>query len=42
MNTSFNLAGRPIVETIRDALYTARQSKLKYVYFADVNKLFIK
>ena len=41
MNTSFNLAGRPIVETQRDAIYTLRQSKLKYVYFADFNKLYI-
>lgn len=41
MNTSFNLAGRPIVETQKDAIYTLRQSKLKYVYFADFKKLYI-
>tara|TARA_R110000751_G_scaffold167146_2_gene273034 strand:+ start:2781 stop:4322 length:1542 start_codon:yes stop_codon:yes gene_type:complete len=42
MNTSFNLAGFPIVDTFKDILYTLRNSKLKYVYFSDEKKLLIK
>ena len=42
MNTSFNLAGYPIVESIEDVLFTLRNSSLKYVYFADEKKLLIK
>jgi carbamoyltransferase len=42
MNTSFNLAGYPIVETFEDVLFTLRNSSLKYVYFADYKKLLIK
>jgi carbamoyltransferase len=39
MNTSFNLAGDPIVETPENAIDTLRKSKLEYLYFADINKL---
>jgi len=42
MNTSFNLAGYPIVETFEDVLFTLNNSNLKYVYFADEKKLLIK
>ena len=42
MNTSFNLAGYPIVESFNDILFTLRQSSLKYVYFPDFKKLLIK
>tara|TARA_R110000822_G_scaffold1090_1_gene4998 strand:- start:494 stop:2059 length:1566 start_codon:yes stop_codon:yes gene_type:complete len=42
MNTSFNLAGYPMVEKFKDVLFTLRNSKLKYVYFSDENKLIIK
>tara|TARA_Y100000114_G_scaffold47469_1_gene43279 strand:+ start:2373 stop:3914 length:1542 start_codon:yes stop_codon:yes gene_type:complete len=42
MNTSFNLAGYPIDETFEDILFTFRNSKLSYVYFADEQKLLIK
>jgi carbamoyltransferase len=31
-NTSFNLAGDPLVETFEDAINTLRKSKLKYLY----------
>ena len=32
LNTSFNLAGFPLVENINDALYTLINSKIKYLY----------
>lgn len=35
-NTSFNLAGEPIVETIEDAISTLHRSKLNYVYFPEI------
>lgn len=38
-NTSFNLAGDPIVETLEDALDTLRRSKLEYLYLPDANLL---
>lgn len=41
-DTSFNLAGDTMVETIEDALWTSRNSDIKYIYFADLGKLYIK
>ena len=41
LNTSFNLAGQPIVPDIGNALYTLKVSKLKFVYFPEVNKVVI-
>lgn len=38
-NTSFNLAGDCIVETIDDALRTLYNSKINYLYLADYNLL---
>jgi carbamoyltransferase len=38
-NTSFNLGGDPLVETIDDALSTLRRSELKYLYLPEVGKL---
>lgn len=38
-NTSFNLGGDPLVETVEDALYSLKYSKLKYIYFADLGIL---
>lgn len=41
-NTSFNLAGDPLAETVVDAIVTMFNSNLEYVYLADINKLLIK
>lgn len=38
-NTSFNLAGEPLVETPEDALRTFHNSDIKYLYFPEVGKL---
>ena len=35
-NTSFNLAGAPLVETLTDALNTLYRSKLKYLYLPEL------
>ena len=39
LNTSFNLAGDPIVETVEDALESLRKSHIQYLYLPDVNKV---
>jgi carbamoyltransferase len=41
-NTSFNLAGDPLVETIDDALITLYRSKLKYLYLPELGVLVTK
>ena len=38
-NTSFNLGGEPLVETLEDALWTLQQSKIEYLYLPEYNKL---
>ena len=38
-NTSFNLGGEPLVETVQDALWTLRNSGINYLYLADIGKL---
>lgn len=38
-NTSFNLGGDPLVETIDDALDTLRRSEIQYLYLPEINKL---
>ena len=38
-NTSFNLGGDPLVETIDDAIHTLRTSKLEYMYMPELGKL---
>ena len=38
-NTSFNLGGAPLVETLDDALHTLAVSKLEYLYLPEFNKL---
>jgi carbamoyltransferase len=41
-NTSFNLAGEPLVETLDDALHTLYNSKLKYLYLPELGVLVTK
>lgn len=41
-NTSFNLAGEPLVETIEDALETMLNSDMKYMYVPELNMLLEK
>ena len=38
-NTSFNLAGEPLVETLKDALDTIKRSKINYLYLPEKGKL---
>ena len=41
-NTSFNLAGQPLVENLPDAVLTLLNSEMKYLYLPEVGKLFTK
>lgn len=41
-NTSFNLAGQPLVESLYDALVTLVNSEIKYLYLPELGKLVIK
>jgi carbamoyltransferase len=41
-NTSFNLAGEPLVETLVDAINTLLKSDIKYLYLPDLGKLLVK
>jgi carbamoyltransferase len=41
-NTSFNLAGDPLVETVLDAVDTIARSEIKYLYLPDIKKLIYK
>jgi carbamoyltransferase len=41
-NTSFNLAGDPLVETFGDAINTLERSELEYLYLPEVGKLLTK
>jgi len=41
-NTSFNLAGQPLVETPEDAFKTFEGSELDHLYFPEVHKLISK
>lgn len=38
-NTSFNLGGEPLVETLDDALHTLANSEIEYLYLPEYNKL---
>ena len=38
-NTSFNLGGEPLVETLEDALWTLSESKIEYLYLPEYGKL---
>lgn len=39
LNTSFNLAGEALVETVEDALITFKKSNLNYLYFPELKIL---
>ena len=39
LNTSFNLAGQPIVETLYDALVVLRKSQIEYLYLPEISRL---
>ena len=41
-NTSFNLAGHPLVETLDDALQTILGSGINYLYLPEINLLLEK
>jgi carbamoyltransferase len=38
-NTSFNLGGEPLVETLDDALWTLQESDIEYLYLPEYGKL---
>ena len=38
-NTSFNLAGDTMVDTIEDALYTLHNSEIEYLYLPEISTL---
>ena len=42
LNTSFNLAGYPLVETPQNALETLKNSNLDYVWFPEISKIVSK
>jgi carbamoyltransferase len=42
LNTSFNLAGKPLVETPEDAIETLKSSALDYIWFPEISKLVSK
>lgn len=42
LNTSFNLAGEPLVETVEDAIGTVLRSEIRYLWLPDLGKLIVK
>ena len=38
-NTSFNLGGEPLVETLEDAMRTLSNSDIEYLYLPEYKKL---
>ena len=38
-NTSFNLGGDPLVETLDDAISTLNRSEIEYLYLPEIGKL---
>jgi carbamoyltransferase len=41
-NTSFNLAGDPLVETLAQAFDTLTRSEMKYLWLPEIGKLITK
>ena len=42
VNTSLNLPGEVLVETKEDMMNFINNSKLKYIYLPEINKLYVK
>jgi carbamoyltransferase len=42
LNTSFNLAGDPLVQSFDDAIHTMKNSAIKYLYLPEVGKILRK
>jgi carbamoyltransferase len=42
LNTSFNLAGKPLVETPENAFETLKNSELDYIWFPEISKIVSK
>ena len=42
LNTSFNLAGEPLVETLEDAIQTLNASEINYLYLPEIQTLVTK
>lgn len=40
-NTSFNLGGDPLVETLEDAINTLKRSEIEYLYLPEYRKMFV-
>jgi len=40
MNTSFNLAGEPLIDTPEDAINTFNRSNINCIYFADIERIY--
>jgi carbamoyltransferase len=38
-NTSFNLGGEPLVETLEDAIKTLAKSEINYMYLPELKQL---
>ncbi len=42
MNTSFNMAGEPLIETVEEAIHALENEDFNYLYLADINILITK